>query len=169
LITLFQMSYVGAPMVYYGDEAGMWGGGDPDDRMPMVWRDLTYEPQAIDPRGRERQPDEVKFDADLFAFYKKAIALRRGHDALNHGEFAVVSTDDVQRTIVTSRRSKKETLLVAFNRGDQEAHLDLRLSSTKLSPIFVTQGELDAVKVTPSALGLAVTLPPLTGAMFSSE
>jgi len=36
LIVLFQMSYVGAPMIYYGDEAGMWGGNDPDDRMPMV-------------------------------------------------------------------------------------------------------------------------------------
>ncbi len=49
------MTYVGAPMIYYGDEAGMWGGHDPDDRMPMVWEDLKYDPQAIDPRGDERE------------------------------------------------------------------------------------------------------------------
>ena len=49
------MTYVGAPMIYYGDEAGMWGGHDPDDRMPMVWADLQYDPQAIDPRGDERE------------------------------------------------------------------------------------------------------------------
>jgi len=28
-------------IIYYGDEAGMWGGHDPDDRMPMVWEDLN--------------------------------------------------------------------------------------------------------------------------------
>ena len=27
-----QMTYVGAPMIYYGDEAGMWGPSDPSDR-----------------------------------------------------------------------------------------------------------------------------------------
>src|SRR5438067_10515192 len=51
LVAFFQMTYVGAPMIYYGDEAGMWGATDPDDRMPMVWDDLKFEPQAIDPRG----------------------------------------------------------------------------------------------------------------------
>jgi cyclomaltodextrinase / maltogenic alpha-amylase / neopullulanase len=29
LLTLFQMTYVGAPMIYYGTEAGMWGADDP--------------------------------------------------------------------------------------------------------------------------------------------
>jgi glycosidase len=169
LVTLLQMTYVGAPMIYYGDEAGEWGGGDPDDRMPMIWRDLVYQPQAIDPRGRKREPDEVKFDDELFSFYKKAIALRREHESLNHGDFAVVATDDAQRTLVISRRSKTETLVVALNRGDKEAHLDLSLPSAKLSPIFVSQGELDAIKATPSAAGIALTLPPLTGAVFRSE
>jgi glycosidase len=32
------------PMIYYGDEVAMWGGTDPDDRQPMVWKDLApYE------------------------------------------------------------------------------------------------------------------------------
>ncbi len=169
MVVLLQMSYVGAPMVYYGDEAGAWGGGDPDDRMPMIWRELTYEAQALDPRGRERAPDEVKFDEGLFAFYKKAIALRRESDALNHGEFSVVATDDVQRTLVIGRRSKRQTLFIALNRGDQEAHIDLRLAPTKLTPVFVTQGELETVKVAPSAAGVTITLPPLTGGVFRYE
>ena len=169
LVVLMQMSYVGAPMIYYGDEAGAWGGNDPDDRMPMIWRDFLYDPQAIDPRGRERKPDEVKFDKDLFSFYQKAIALRREHESLNHGDFAVLATDDAQSTLVISRRSKKETLIVALNRGDKEAQIDLPLSSTKLIPIFATQGSLDAVKVAPSDFGISVTLPPLTGAVFRCE
>ncbi len=165
LIVLFQMCYVGAPMVYYGDEAGMWGAGDPDDRKPMLWQDRQYEPEATDPRGREREPDEVKFDRDLFNFYKNAIALRRQHDALNHGDFAIVATDDTQRVIVTSRKSKRESLVVAINRSNEDAHVDLPLNATSLTPIFVTRGDMEAVKVQ----GSQITVPALTGAVFSAN
>ena len=43
MIVAFMATYVGAPMIYYGDEAGMWGGDDPDDRKPMVWPEMKYE------------------------------------------------------------------------------------------------------------------------------
>jgi len=36
LFAIFQMTYVGSPMIYYGDEVGMWGANDPDDRKPMI-------------------------------------------------------------------------------------------------------------------------------------
>jgi glycosidase len=165
LIVLFQMCYLGAPMIYYGDETGMWGATDPDDRMPMVWQDRQYEPQAIDPRGREREPDEVKCDPQLFDFYKRAIALRRQHDALNHGEFAILAADDAQRVIITTRRSRRESLIIAVNRGSEDAHVDLRVNATSLTPIFVTRGELEAVK----AQGSQITLPALTAAVFSAN
>lgn len=169
LVVLFQMTYVGSPMIYYGDEAGMWGAGDPDDRMPMVWQDRQYEPQTIDPRGRERRSDEVKFDEDLFRFYKAAIALRRQHDALNHGDFAIIATDDAQRVIVTSRRSKKERLIVAINRGEQQAHVTLPLSSNLAAPIFVTRGKMEAIEAKAGADGMKITLPALTGVVFASK
>ena len=35
------MTYRGAPMIYYGDEVGMWGADDPHDRKPMIWDNLT--------------------------------------------------------------------------------------------------------------------------------
>ena len=38
LAILFQMTYLGAPMIYYGDEAGMWGANDPCCRQPMLWK-----------------------------------------------------------------------------------------------------------------------------------
>src|SRR5204862_1936680 len=89
LIVLFQMAYVGAPMIYYGDEAGMWGGTDPDERMPMVWPNMSFEPQATDPRGKERESDEMKFDEELFKFYKEARELRRQHGVLSNVELKV--------------------------------------------------------------------------------
>jgi cyclomaltodextrinase len=169
LVVLMQMTYVGAPMIYYGDEAGMWGAGDPDDRMPMVWPDKTYQPQTIDPRGRARDPDTVKFDDKLFQFYKRAIALRREHDALNHGDFAILATDDQQRTIVFSRTSSKETLLVAFNRSDDTARMKFELAAKSLVPIFVTRGEINKVKAKVVSGKAELVLPALTGAVFRVE
>ena len=170
LVVLLQMTYLGAPMIYYGDEAGMWGGGDPDDRMPMVWPDQTYDPQKTDPRGGERQPDEVKFDQDLFKFYKSAIALRRSHHALNHGDFAFLQADDAQETLVFRRESSKETIIVALNRSDKAAQIHLgNLLSTTLKPVLVTRGEIKAVKIKSGSDGIDLSLPPLTGAAFQLE
>ena len=169
LIVLLQMSYVGAPMIYYGDEAGMWGAGDPDDRMPMVWSDQKYDPQKTDPRGQEREVDDVEFDQDLFNFYKRTIALRRQHDALNHGDFSVVVTDDEQRVLIASRRSPKEALVIAFNRGDEDAQLATDLSVKQLVPIYVTRGELEDVTVVATEAGPEITLPALTGVVFATE
>lgn len=169
LVALLQMTYLGAPMIYYGDEAGMWGGGDPDDRMPMVWPDMTFESQAIDPRGRKRQPDEVKFDDELFQFYKQAVALRRQHEALNHGEFRFLQTDDAQHAVVFSRESKNETLIVALNRGDHNVRITTHHASDSFTPIFVTRGEMESVKAEPTPDGVDLLLPALTGAVFRAD
>ena len=86
LIALLQMTYVGAPMIYYGDEVGMWGADDPTNRQPMIWRDL-------EPYDR---PEEVFFDEGHFAVYRELVALRRAHAALRMGSFRTVITDEAQ-------------------------------------------------------------------------
>ena len=166
LIVLLQMTYLGAPMIYYGDEAGMWGGGDPDCRMPMVWPDKTYDPQEGDPRGQKRRPDEVKFDQDLFSFYKCAIALRRDNDALNHGEIAFVAASDEQKAFAFTRTSSKEKILVAINRGDKKAHLQVADLSGPICPLFTSRGDPSDATAHPIDGGVAITLPALTGAAF---
>ncbi|MGZ5025044.1 MAG: alpha-glucosidase C-terminal domain-containing protein, partial [Chthoniobacterales bacterium] len=104
---------------------------------------------------------------ELFDFYKHAVALRRGSEALNHGEFSVLATDDVQRTIAFLRRSPNESLIVVMNRDDQKSTIDLHVSAAKLKPVFVTRGELDAIQSQSSAEGARVTLPPLSGVVFA--
>ncbi len=167
LIVLFQMTYVGAPMIYYGDEAGMWGGHDPDDRMPMVWADLKYDPQAIDPRGVERKADKVNFEPEIFNFYKSAIALRRSHPALNRGDYRVVLADNEQDSIAFVRRSGEEKLLIALNRSGGKVTLALDFPHQKATPIFVSKGELADVQTDDSSATLK--LPPLTGAVLTLE
>ncbi len=115
LIAFIQMVYVGAPMVYYGDEVGMWGADDPTNRKPMLWKDLEpYE-----------KPEENHVDDDQFAWYRRVIALRNAHPALRRGSFESVVNDDAQDTWVFIRELPTETLLVAINASTNEVQLDL--------------------------------------------
>ena len=109
----------------------------------------------------------MNFDQEIFDYYKRAVALRRENEPLNHGEFSVLATEDVQRTMVFTRRSSKGTVLVALNRGDQNATIDLHVSAKKMKPIFVTHGELEVIQLQSSPEGSQLTLPPLTGVVFS--
>ncbi len=147
----------------------MWGGHDPDDRMPMVWADLKHEPQAIDPRGDEREPDDVNFDPGIFKFYKDAVALRRAHDALNHGDYRVVFTDNEHDSMAFVRQSGKEKLLIALNRSGEEVTLGMNFPHKNATPVFVTKGELTDLQAEDSGNALDLKLPPLTGAVLSFE
>ncbi|MEC7233148.1 MAG: alpha-amylase family glycosyl hydrolase, partial [Planctomycetota bacterium] len=115
LIALLQMTYVGAPMIYYGDEVGMWGADDPTNRQPMVWRDL-------EPYDR---PDEVFFDEAHFAVYRELVALRRAHVALRLGSFRTVIADDAQDLWVFERVHGTDSVLVAVTPSEAGARFEL--------------------------------------------
>jgi glycosidase len=117
LMALFQMTYIGAPMIYYGTEAGMWGADDPDDRKPMVWSDLNHQTERADPLGRPRDPDPVRFDAELFAWYQRLVALRKQEAALRQGTFRSRVIDDANQIYAFERAADKDVILVLMNNG----------------------------------------------------
>ncbi len=166
LVALMQMTYVGPPMLYYGTEAGMWGADDPDDRKPMLWADLRYDAETHDPLGRERAADPVDFDADLFAFYKEAIALRTGSDALRHGDFTVLLTDDARNLFAFSRSLDDETMVVVFNRSDeaQSLRVEKPAAGTYALAFATTDGPS---RVQEDATGLLLELPARTGVVLN--
>jgi glycosidase len=101
---IFQMTYVGAPMVYYGDEVGMWGANDPDDRKPMLWGDLTYDPEVYLPDGsRQLTPDRVVVDEDLLHHYQTLIQIRNQYPALQVGDYQTLVMDDARDLYVFAR------------------------------------------------------------------
>lgn len=69
---VMQMTWMGAPTIYYGDEAGLCGFTDPDNRRTYPW-------------GRE--------DHELIAFHKDIIRLRKEHDELRTGSIKYVDAD----------------------------------------------------------------------------
>jgi cyclomaltodextrinase len=160
MIVLLQMSYLGAPMLYYGDEAGMWGGDDPCDRMPMTWDDMQFEPQAADPLGRPREADAVEFDRELYDFYRDAIELRREHEALRHGSFASEAVDDPAKFYALKRELDGERVYAAFNRGEAAFIWELPASNLRIAIASATGAEL-------TGDGSRLTLPPLSAAVLT--
>ena len=144
-VVTLQMAMPGAPLVYYGDEAGMWGGDDPDDRKPMVWPDLAYDDEAADPLGRARRPDPIAFDHGLFDFYRRAIALRNRDAVLRRGSLARLAA--AGRAVAFERQLDGERRVVAMNVGDTEAFLDLtdRLPAAPLVPMFTSRDDTERV------------------------
>jgi cyclomaltodextrinase / maltogenic alpha-amylase / neopullulanase len=119
LVAMFKMTYLGAPMIYYGTEAGMWGADDPDDRKPMVWPDLVYDVEQAHPLREDRPADPVAFDYPLFHYYQELIALRNGSDALRRGTFATLLADDDASVFAFARQLDEEVYVVVLNRSDQ--------------------------------------------------
>ena len=168
------MAMPGMPTVYYGDEAGMWGADDPDDRKPMVWPDLDYADEALDPRGHVRTPDPVAFDRDLFAFYQRAIALRRADPVLQRGALRLLAADDAAETVAFARELDGERRVVVVNRSDasQLVELPRRRGFAPMTPLLASTepaGRLAGLNVVLADDGTAtvgVRVPPRTTVVY---
>ncbi len=129
LIAMFQFTYPGAPMLYYGTESGMWGADDPDCRKPMVWDDLQYQPEKANVSKKPRPVDSVKFDYDLFYFYKKLIRLREAEIALRRGSFEVVEANDRKDVLAVRRKFDNDEILLLFNNSEHEQSIEFPLKA----------------------------------------
>ena len=174
IAAVFQMTFVGAPMIYYGTEAGMDGADDPCDRMPMVWHDLKYEDRTLGPAGKLAESCPIRFDKELFEVYKKLIALRRDHAALGRGEFVVVGHDDAKQTLVFARKMDSQFLLVCLNLGDRECLLDVdsadlgqEVSGT--SSLYQTGGGKASSFIKKSAGKFQLRVPPVSASILKAN
>ena len=119
LFAVMQMTYVGAPMIYYGDEVGMWGGNDPDNRKPMIWPDIEYADEIYTPNGSKRSPDKVEINRNLQAHYKKLISIRHQHKALTLGSYNTLLVDDKKGLYGFEREYIGQRIWVLFNNSEK--------------------------------------------------
>jgi cyclomaltodextrinase / maltogenic alpha-amylase / neopullulanase len=148
LATLFQMTYPGAPSIYYGDEIGMSGGHDPANRGAFPWH----------------KPDS--WDTDLLHAFQRLIALRRQRPALRRGSFQFLSA--VDSVIAYARQLGDETIVVVINSSRQSRRLDLRIEP------LVPEGRVlekcwthESIKVEQGTLR-GINLPPRSGCVFAT-
>lgn len=110
LAFLLLFCYLGAPAIYYGDEIGMEGNKDPDNRRAFPW---GQKPETIEMR----------------AFVKRLISLRRRFVSLRRGDFRNITIDDNQRVCAFGRVYQDEATLVLANDSDSVVQVSLDVSS----------------------------------------
>jgi glycosidase len=99
LAVLFQMTFVGVPSIFYGDEQGIEGYRESDYRRTMKW-DESYD--------------------EMYSFYKDAIALRKNNTALRIGEYRSFSAPKYSKLYAFSRSYQNEKIYVILNAGERE-------------------------------------------------
>ncbi len=170
LIALFQYTYVGAPMIFYGTEAGMWGADDPDDRKPMVWPEFDFEPEATHPLDQERPADENAFDEGMFNWYKKLGRIRNEHLALRKGKFRELLIENDANVVVFARfLNKHEFCLVAINRSSQTQKIKISLDHFEVEEEKHLENVITGNRAEITGRETAITLPPISGAVLSPE
>jgi cyclomaltodextrinase / maltogenic alpha-amylase / neopullulanase len=110
LLYLFQMSFIGTPCIYYGDEIGMTGEMDPGCRKCMEW-------------NRSEQ------DLELFTHVQKLLQLRKTIPEFgNSGEFNIIETNQDTNYLVYSKSSNERTIYFIVNNSEHEVDARLAIS-----------------------------------------
>lgn len=119
LMTILQMTYIGAPVIYYGDEAGMWGANDPCNRKPMIWPEIKYDSEAVFPNQNIKTRNIVSFDEDLHLFYRELIHLRNNEKTLRIGKYETIVANNDTSMFGFRRILDGESVAVLFNTGKE--------------------------------------------------
>ncbi|MEM6530056.1 MAG: alpha-amylase family glycosyl hydrolase, partial [Chloroflexota bacterium] len=108
LAAVLLFTFPGVPSIYYGDEIGMFGWREPDNRRGMVW-------------------DEDRWNMGIRELYQQLIQMKRSHAALQTGGFEVLHAEGA--ALAYLRESETERMIVLAHRGGEDAHsVDISLS-----------------------------------------
>lgn len=146
LALFFQMSFPGAPAVYYGDEVGVTGGDDPYNRAPYPWADQGGQP-----------------DTELLAEVKRLIKLRKDNPVLRRGSIeAPLLLDD--HVIVLGRKLDKQVAISASNNSETAQTVTIALPEQFHAAAFTDA--LTGASYTAVQGRISFTVPPLFGTLL---
>jgi glycosidase len=150
----------GIPQLYYGDEIGMTGGDDPDNRHDFPGGFPGDQKNAFTPDGRTQQEQEV------FQHLQLLLNLRHEHPALREGKLYTLFCDD--QTIAYVREYTKpgdehpsDRLLTIMNNSDVGRDMSIPIQDTPIANVHTaieTLGSTVSASVNPG--GVKFSIPP---------
>ena len=146
LAYLIIFTFIGAPVIYYGDEVGVRGGKDPECRRAFPW-------------------DEDQWEIGLTYKIKKLIQLRRIFPALRIGEFIPLNCDDQKGIVTYARYFEKNVFIVAINLSDKKQDLDISLIKLNLNDQTRLNNLLgvEYFQINRENQSVTISIPPMTG------
>ena len=100
LAMLFQFVFPGIPAVYYGDEIGMKGGKDPENRRGMEW-------------------NQSKWNHEVRDFTKRLVAIRKSLPTLRQGDWTVIQVLPDQQCCVFLRKTQRNFVFILIHNDDR--------------------------------------------------
>jgi glycosidase len=149
----------GTPLIYYGDEIGMPGGSDPDNRrdFPGGWPD--------DPRNAFEQSGRTPEQESVFQHVRGLLHLRAELPALRRGAQWNLVVDD--QTWAFARVAEASSIVAMLNNGAADATIDCPLGPAGLVDGAVLEDRLRvSTPVTVAGGRVRVRLPPRSAALF---
>ena len=150
LAALIQFTVAGAPTVYYGDEVGITGDDDPDDRRTMPWS------------GKDQDKKQADFYGDLTKLREKTSPLR-------DGDTRFLLADDAAGTVAYARIAGDDGAVVVLNRSDVGAEVRVPVAGTLPNrtefKVGLKAGTVTAASIV-SAGEIVVTLGPRSGTVL---
>lgn len=144
LLYLFQLSFIGSPCIYYGDEIGMDGGQDPGCRSCMEW-------------------DEKKQDRDLFEYVRSLLKWRRTEPVFgNHADIRFIDVNNEKNYIIYEKFNQDTCLRFIINNSLES----VEISSEALNLTTVHEWDIESDQKKELTLGSTIHVSPLSFRIF---
>jgi len=165
IAALVQMTVPGTPTIYYGDEVGLTGADDPDDRRPFPWK--------LTPGGSYVQdPQDTTYygaagDHALLDWYRKLTGIRAATPVLREGVLTFLLTDDANKTLSYALRKGDNLAIVVINRDESATRtIDVPTAPYLRDGVDLHDALGAAADVSTASGKFSVTLGPLKVAIF---
>ena len=152
VVALLQMTYPGAPTIYYGDEIGMVGADDPDDRRAFTWG---------------------KGNKDIVTWYATLANIRNNYSALRAGDINVFSPVDLDGNSLDNmvgyvRNDSSAVMLVLANNAETASEVSLSATEYGVADGTVVKDLLTGTEYTVEEGKLNVSVAALSGVILAT-
>lgn len=147
LVALIQMTYAGAPTIYYGDELGMTGADDPDNRRAMIWG---------------------KGNKELLEWYARLASIRSQYEALRTGELRPIDLDD-DALMGYVRTDGGDTLCVITNNSMTEKTITYKMPEELQAAVLTITDIISGEEYSVDDGEVVVTIPAKRGVVLTQN